>query len=193
MAETASSTTPALTELIQVLNLSTRVLGSLRGEGVETIGQLAALRDADLLRIPNFGRVSLAEVKACLAGIGASLADAPAPHRVFDILDGDTRVTLTMPELMSCVVAAVEKLCREKVSQKILSESAASREERDRAIWQAWRAGGVTQPEIGRRFSMSTPAVNIIIRKFWTDEVLPTLTPEQQHHARTWGTTISLG
>jgi DNA-directed RNA polymerase subunit alpha len=58
---------------IQELELSVRASNCLESAKIETVGQLAALEDADLLKIRSFGKTSLREVKRKLADIGLSL------------------------------------------------------------------------------------------------------------------------
>jgi DNA-directed RNA polymerase subunit alpha len=58
---------------IQELELSVRAGNCLESMKVETVGQLAAMTDADLLKIRSFGKTSLREVKRKLADIGLSL------------------------------------------------------------------------------------------------------------------------
>jgi DNA-directed RNA polymerase subunit alpha len=62
-----------LTIPIQELELSVRVSNCLESVKVETVGQLASMTDADLLKIRSFGKTSLREVKRKLADIGLSL------------------------------------------------------------------------------------------------------------------------
>ena len=58
---------------IQELELSVRAGNCLESEKVETVGQLAKMTDADLLKIRSFGKTSLREIKRKLADIGLSL------------------------------------------------------------------------------------------------------------------------
>lgn len=59
---------------IEDLNLSARCAGVLiRGEGLKTLGQLCRYTESDLLRLPNFGRRSLNEIKEILYAHGLSL------------------------------------------------------------------------------------------------------------------------
>ncbi|HUW20115.1 MAG TPA: DNA-directed RNA polymerase subunit alpha [Sedimentisphaerales bacterium] len=58
---------------IQELELSVRASNCLESVKVETVGQLAAMTEADLLKIRSFGKTSLREVKRKLADIGLSL------------------------------------------------------------------------------------------------------------------------
>lgn len=46
------------------VGISTRLSTILSREGIETIGQLDALTDAELLRLPNLGRLTLDEARA---------------------------------------------------------------------------------------------------------------------------------
>jgi DNA-directed RNA polymerase subunit alpha len=58
---------------LQELELSVRASNCLESAKVETVGQLAKMTDADLLKIRSFGKTSLREVKRKLADIGLSL------------------------------------------------------------------------------------------------------------------------
>jgi len=58
---------------IQELELSVRASNCLESAKVETVGQLAKMTDADLLKIRSFGKTSLREIKRKLADIGLSL------------------------------------------------------------------------------------------------------------------------
>ena len=58
---------------IQELELSVRAGNCLESVKVETVGQLAQMTEADLLKIRSFGKTSLREVKRKLADIGLSL------------------------------------------------------------------------------------------------------------------------
>jgi DNA-directed RNA polymerase subunit alpha len=65
--------TGKLNTSVQELELSVRASNCLESVKVETIGQLVAMTEADLLRIRSFGKTSLREVKRKLADIGLSL------------------------------------------------------------------------------------------------------------------------
>jgi hypothetical protein len=54
-------------------HLSTRVIWCLNNEHIKTVRDLAAKTERDMLRIPNFGKVSLGEVKQLLYQRGLSL------------------------------------------------------------------------------------------------------------------------
>jgi DNA-directed RNA polymerase subunit alpha len=58
---------------VQELELSVRVSNCLESVKVTTVGQLAKMTEADLLKIRSFGKTSLREVKRKLADIGLSL------------------------------------------------------------------------------------------------------------------------
>ncbi len=58
---------------LQELELSVRASNCLESVKVETVGQLAKMTEADLLKIRSFGKTSLREVKRKLADIGLSL------------------------------------------------------------------------------------------------------------------------
>jgi DNA-directed RNA polymerase subunit alpha len=58
---------------IQELELSVRASNCLESVKVETVGQLVAMTEADLLKVRSFGKTSLREVKRKLADIGLSL------------------------------------------------------------------------------------------------------------------------
>ena len=58
---------------IQELELSVRASNCLESVKVETVGQLAKMTDADLLKIRSFGKTSLREIRRKLADMGLSL------------------------------------------------------------------------------------------------------------------------
>jgi hypothetical protein len=58
-----------------ILQLSTRSSNCLSNENMRTVRDLLAYSKAELLRLPNFGRVSLEEVLSALARHGCRLAD----------------------------------------------------------------------------------------------------------------------
>ena len=59
------------------LELSIRAYNCLKNEGVETLRELVVKTELDLIRTPNFGRVSLKEVVDMLAEFGLSLSGKP--------------------------------------------------------------------------------------------------------------------
>jgi DNA-directed RNA polymerase subunit alpha len=60
---------------VSALQLSARANNCLANENIRTMRDLLAYSEADLLRLPNFGRVSLQEVKLALAQHGYHLAN----------------------------------------------------------------------------------------------------------------------
>jgi DNA-directed RNA polymerase alpha subunit len=58
---------------IEELELSVRSQVCLEKHNVRIIGDLLKLTEADLVKTPNFGRKSLAEVKEVLSGLGLHL------------------------------------------------------------------------------------------------------------------------
>lgn len=59
--------------LISELELGVRTLNCLDTSGCRTVGDLTKLSEADLLRVPNFGRKSLNEIKEVLSSMGLRL------------------------------------------------------------------------------------------------------------------------
>ena len=51
-------------------------------EGINTVGELVARSEADLLDIRNFGAKSIEEIKEKLAEMGMALKDSPLPTSV---------------------------------------------------------------------------------------------------------------
>jgi DNA-directed RNA polymerase subunit alpha len=64
---------------IQELELSVRASNCLESVKVDTVGQLAAMTEADLLKVRSFGKTSLREVKRKLADIGLELGMTGVP------------------------------------------------------------------------------------------------------------------
>ena len=62
--------------LVDELEFSVRAACCLKNLGIRTVGQLATMTEAELLRAPNFGRKSLKEVKEILESLGVELGSA---------------------------------------------------------------------------------------------------------------------
>jgi len=62
---------------IDTLGLSTRPRWALHHNGIQTVGELMRKSSYDLMCLPNFGKISLAEVEAALSELGTSLAADP--------------------------------------------------------------------------------------------------------------------
>ncbi len=69
-----AATNSLLDTPIEELDLSVRSYNCLKRQGVNTVGQLTACTEADLLNIRNFGAKSIEEVKDKLQAMGLSLA-----------------------------------------------------------------------------------------------------------------------
>jgi len=127
------------------LPLSVRVSHCLRYEGITTIGELMQKTESDLLRMPNFGRRSLNELRQVLAEMGLFMRGM---HHFSPPIPPQPPV----PDLHTL-----------------------SREQREQRIWEEWQAGGRVQREIVERYGLSTTTVNQIIGRFWRREIMPTL------------------
>ena len=64
---------------VEDLSLASRALNCLTREGINTVGDLVARSQADLMDIRNFGHKSIDEIKEKLASMGMSLKDSPMP------------------------------------------------------------------------------------------------------------------
>ena len=64
---------PKLNTLINSWDISIRSYNVLKNDGVRTLGDLTERTAAELLRSPNFGKVSLAEIRQFLAEYGLKL------------------------------------------------------------------------------------------------------------------------
>ena len=60
---------------LEGLGLTTRVLHSLKEEGIDSVDALCALSDRDLKKVPGIGERSLDEIKVQLAQFGLALKD----------------------------------------------------------------------------------------------------------------------
>ncbi len=73
----ADNPAPLSTQIDDIFpNLSTRLSNCLKDSSISTIGDLVKKAEKSLLRIPNFGRSSLREIKAALEKVGRHLADS---------------------------------------------------------------------------------------------------------------------
>lgn len=64
-----------LSRSVEELQISVRATNSLKNENIRTIGELVQRTRGDLLRTPNLGRKSLAEIEAVLRELGLKLRD----------------------------------------------------------------------------------------------------------------------
>jgi carbon monoxide dehydrogenase subunit G len=60
---------------IQELNLPARSFKSLKGEGIDTVGELVSRTEGELLSIRNLGEKSVGEIRQRLGDLGLALAD----------------------------------------------------------------------------------------------------------------------
>lgn len=75
---------------IDTLSLTTRSYNCLRRKGIFTVGQLIWRSPSDLLQIRNFGKLSLEDVEACLAGLGFFLQGGRAETPVVSVIKQST-------------------------------------------------------------------------------------------------------
>lgn len=69
--------------LVDQLPLLTRTRNALIASNVLTLGDLCGVTERELLRMPNFGRISMRDVHETLGAMGRELRDPwPAPPRL---------------------------------------------------------------------------------------------------------------
>lgn len=66
---------------IEELQLTVRAYNALLNDNIRTIGELIKVTGRELMRIPNFGKLSLEDVKYCLAEHGLKLKKEPYVER----------------------------------------------------------------------------------------------------------------
>lgn len=71
--ESENAPNPILDRPVETLDLTVRAANCLKVENIHFIGDLVKRRETDLLKTPNLGRKSLAEIKSILAAHGLSL------------------------------------------------------------------------------------------------------------------------
>jgi len=62
---------------VEDLEFSVRTTGALKLAGIYTVGQLTTMSDQELMRLPNFGRRSVNEVREMLNVLGLKLREGP--------------------------------------------------------------------------------------------------------------------
>ncbi|MEO0480963.1 MAG: DNA-directed RNA polymerase subunit alpha [Planctomycetota bacterium] len=62
-----------LSKSVNILDLSVRAKNCLDSESIQTLGDLVAIPESDILKVRNFGKTSLKEVKSKLGALGLSL------------------------------------------------------------------------------------------------------------------------
>ena len=60
---------------VDELELSIRVMSALKTNGINTIEDIVIRTDSELLRLPNFGRKSLNEIKEVLSGMDLKMGE----------------------------------------------------------------------------------------------------------------------
>jgi hypothetical protein len=66
---------PVLSKRVDELKLSVRLATCLRNDGIIHVRDLIRKSQSEMLRLPNFGRITLAELNEVLAQMGLRLAD----------------------------------------------------------------------------------------------------------------------
>lgn len=93
-----------LAKRLDQLDLSTRTANCLRNARVKTIGQLVALRRADVMKWQNAGKKTLSEIRVLLGSLGLKLVDDIGPPIV--------EVQAQAPAVVSAPVVLEEELYR---------------------------------------------------------------------------------
>ena len=62
-----------LSKSVDILDLSVRAKNCLESENLQTLGDLVQMTESDILKVRNFGKTSLKEVKTKLTALGLSL------------------------------------------------------------------------------------------------------------------------
>lgn len=75
-----------LSKSVDMLDLSVRAKNCLDSENITTLRDLVSLTESDLLKVRNFGRTSLKEVKSKLAALGLSLGMQVDSHEGHDVV-----------------------------------------------------------------------------------------------------------
>jgi hypothetical protein len=83
------------------LEVPVRVANMLKVEGIRTVGHLATMSEAELLRCPNFGRRSLQQLKQALDEYGVEL-ESP------EVLDMEQQMKRAMARVRAAKVAYAE-------------------------------------------------------------------------------------
>lgn len=98
-----------LRQKLDGFDLSTRTANCLHAAHVKTIGDLVALRGVDVLRWPNAGRKTLAELRMLLESVGLNLAKDQVPQDVGEgrFSSASSGATILEEEL-HCFVSVVD-------------------------------------------------------------------------------------
>lgn len=160
----------ALARPITDLDLGVRAENGLKNEGCLTLGDLTDWTDSQLLRIPNFGRMSLNELKAAVAVfVGALPIPVAKPD---DPYARGLHITLT-PDSHRRLEAMAKRggVAKQSLAADLLAESVKGvalpepelRDFRERDI-RIWRevSSGRSKAEVGREFNLSGRRIAVI-------------------------------
>ena len=86
---------------VEELEFSVRALNCFKNEGIRTVRDLVVLTEAELLRVPNFGRRTLREVKEILAVFDLKLRDSV-------LMNAEEQMTHAMARARAAKVAYAE-------------------------------------------------------------------------------------
>ena len=86
---------------VEELEFSVRALNCFKNEGIRTVRDLVVLPEAELLRVPNFGRRTLREVKEILAVFDLKLRDSV-------LMNAEEQMTHAMARVRAAKVAYAE-------------------------------------------------------------------------------------
>lgn len=101
-----------LTVRVEDLEFSVRTMRALKLAGIYTVGQLTTMSDQELMRLPNFGRRSLYEVKEMLMSFGLKLREGPILTLEEQMQDAMRRATKAKNEYAAALsdIARVSRL-----------------------------------------------------------------------------------
>ena len=86
---------------VEELEFSVRALNCFKNEGIRTVRDLVVLPEAELLRVPNFGRKTLREVKEILDVFDLKLRDSV-------LMNAEEQMTHAMARARAAKVAYAE-------------------------------------------------------------------------------------
>lgn len=101
---------------VNELELNVRPANALHNEGIETLRELVTKTEAELMRIPNFGRKSLHEIKEMLGEFGLEL-------RKTTFLNIEEEMTYAMARVRAAKVAYAEAVLNvQRVAKRMVDE-----------------------------------------------------------------------
>lgn len=101
---------------VDELEFSVRTACCLRNLGVRTVGQLATMTEAELLRTQNFGRKSLKELKDILGSLGVELGSTT-------ILSIEQQMSRAMARARAAKVAYAEAVLEvQRIAKRMVDE-----------------------------------------------------------------------